>query len=94
MQVPEIKVEYVNKMCEFRVIHGLCGRIAQNLHNSLEFLRVLCRRRCLKHNRNRLIIGANFVQFAEYISELSGFCLICLNFARKTNFLKNFACEI
>ena len=84
MQVPEIKVEYVNKMCEFRVIRGLCGRTVWNLHNLLEFYRVLCWGRCLKHNTNRLISGANFVQFAEYIGKLRGFCLICLNFAQRT----------
>ena len=25
-------------MCEFRVIRGLCGRTARNLHNLLEFM--------------------------------------------------------
>ena len=35
-------------MCEFCVIHGLCGRTARNLHDPLEFLKVLCRGRCLK----------------------------------------------
>ena len=63
----------VNKWCEFRVICGLCGQTARNLHDPLEFLKVLCWGRCLKH--------------AEYIGELSRFCL---NFAQRTH---NFACE-
>ena len=43
-------IEKVSKMCEFCLIRGLCGRIARNLRNSLEFYRVLCRSRYLKHN--------------------------------------------
>ena len=78
--MPEIKVEYVNKMCEFRVIRGLCGRIAWNLRNSLEFLRVLCRGRPLKHNVNRSTIDVNFASFVEYVGEWSEFCLIRSNF--------------
>ena len=43
-------IENFSKMCEFCLIHGLCGRIARNLRNSLEFYRVLCQSRYLKHN--------------------------------------------
>ena len=55
------------------------SRTARNLRNSLEFPSVLCRGRPLKHNINRLIIGVNFAQFAEYVGELSEFCLICVH---------------
>ena len=83
----------VSKFGEFHVVCGLCGWTAWNLRSSLEFLRVLCRGRPLKHNINRLIIGANFAQIAEYVGELSEFCLICLNFAKVQNGNEKFCCK-
>ena len=67
-------------MCEFRVIRGLCGQTVRNLHDPLEFLKVLCWGRCLKH--------------AEYIGELSGFCFNLFEFCPKDPILSNFVVKI
>ena len=72
------------------MICGLCGRIARNLHNALEFLSFLCWGRPLKYNINGLIIGANFASFTGCVGELRGICIIRWNFAKVQNGIAKF----
>ena len=76
-------------MCEFHVVRGLCGRTARNLRNSLEFCRVLCRGRCLKHD----VKCANFAEFADCEGELRRICVIRWNLTGEDNF-ENFVCNL